>query len=974
LARRVSSPLTVGRTDTLAALDDALESAAAGTPRLVLLAGEAGIGKTRVARDLSTRARGAGHRVLWGECVPLQAGELPYAPIVAAFRGVEDDELAVLVAQLREGRDSAGAQVPAQLFELLLRALGRLAEGATTVFVVEDVHWADAATQDALRFLARNLREERLLFLITLRTDEPEVPAPLRDLVAELARSVHGERLDLARLSADQTALQVAAIIDTPALAEWVHARAEGNPYFAEELLAARIAGDTALPESLRDVLLARMASVDGPSRQLLHVMAAAGRDIDHELLAAAAGLDADALSAALQRLVDDHLLVCDPASERYRFRHALAREAVYDQLLPPQRRALHAALAHALDAAVAERARGAAEWAALAQHWEGAHEEEAALRASVAAAAAAQDVYAYQAARTHLARARALWSRVQPTARPSGLDEVELLRRLADATRLAGEREAAMPIAEAALALVDPGTEPERAAAFHIQLGVLHRSRERAMRQLERALELLPPGPSPERAAAMAWIGKHLVYGELPSHTRRFALEALEVARAAGARAEESIVHTTLGVAFAYGGDAETGLEHYREGIRIARETADGERLASGINSLGDALMMLGRVDEALAGIETGYEEIRAIGLTLSHGLVLQTTAAECELRLGRWAAASARLERLLEDTHDDDMRLAVTGFLTALRARQGDFAAAEALEREATALLAANVGPQPIVTTSTARAEFARLRGEPEAARAIVGETHAAIRWGGIVCYPSMLLVGIQAEADIAERARAAGRADEVKDARRAAEHLLGSPDWIGSLLGYGFEFPVGEPAPPETRAVWAEAEAELGRLDGAPEAQAWARAAEQWERLRFPYPAAAARLREAEALLAVGARAHAAVALRAAHATLAELGAAPLRERAEALARRSRVALGAALAPSERPFDLTERELTVLERLADGQTNRQIADDLYLSTRTVDMHVRNLLSKLGVSNRVEAANLAHRIGLARDTADLP
>ena len=974
MARRVSSPLTVGRTDTVAALDDALAQVAAGDPRLVLVAGEAGIGKTRMARELADRARADGHRVLWGECVPLQAGELPYAPIVAALRGLDDDELEGLVAQLREGRDAAGAQVPAQLFELLLRALGRLAEETTTVFVIEDVHWADAATQDALRFLARNLRRERLLFVVTLRTDEPDVPAPLRELLAELARSAHGERLDLARLSAADTALQVAAIVDTPALAEWVHARAEGNPYFAEELLAARIAGEDALPESLRDVLLARMARMDGPPRQLLHVAAAAGRDIDHELLERAAGLDEATLGAALQELVDAHFLVCDPASERYRFRHALAREAVYAQLLPPRRRALHAALAQALDAAVPERDRGAAEWAALAQHWEGAHEDEAALHASVAAATAAHDVYAFQAARTHLERARGLWSRVEPAARPAGLDEVELLRRLAEAARHAGDRDAAIPVAEAALALVDPGSDPERAASIHIQLGVLHRSRERAIQQLERALELLPPGPSPERAAAMAWIGKHLIYGERPSDTRAFALEALEVARAADARAEESIINTTLGVAYAYGGDAEQGLAHYREGIRIARETDRGERLASAINNHADALMMLGRVDEALTELEAGYDEIREIGLALSDGLVMQATAAECELRLGRWDEASARLERLLEVAHDDDLRLGVTGFLTALRARQGDFAAAEALEREATALLAADVGPQSIVSTNTARAEFARLRGDPEAARAIVCETHAAIRWGGIICYPSMLLVGIQAEADLGERARAAGDADEVERACRSAVHLLGSPDWMGSLLGYGFEFPTSDLAPPETQAVWAEAEAELGRLDGPPRAQPWAQAAERWERLGFPYPAAGARLREAEARLQAGERAAATAALRTAHAALAELGAAPLRERAERLAKRGRIALRAPSETPERPFDLTERELTVLERVAAGQTNRQIAEELFLSTRTVDMHVRNILPKLGAANRVEAANTAHRLGLTSDTAVLP
>ncbi len=429
VARRVSSPHTVGRTDTLAALDGALTQVSEGAAQLVLLAGEAGIGKTRMAHELADRARERGQRVLWGECVPMQAGELPYAPLVAALRGRGAETgvaLDRLLTELRDGRGGgapATPQAPARLFELLLGALGRLAETTPTVVVVEDIHWADHATQDLVRFLARNLRDERLLILATLRTDEPAPPG-LRDLLAELARSARVERLELTRLTAEDTALQVAGIVGADgdaALAEWVHGRAEGNPYFAEELLAARVAGEpgAALPDSLRDVLLTRMAGLDGAPRQVVLIAATAGRDIGHELLARAAGLDAEVLAAALRELVAAHVLVCDASAERYRFRHALAGEAVYAELLPPERRALHAAIARALEAAVPAPDRGAAEWAALAQHWDGAHDEAAALRSSVAAAAAAHEVYAFEAARGHLERARALWERVAPAARP---------------------------------------------------------------------------------------------------------------------------------------------------------------------------------------------------------------------------------------------------------------------------------------------------------------------------------------------------------------------------------------------------------------------------------------------------------------------------------------------------------------------------------------------------------------------------
>ena len=972
VARRVSSPHTVGRTDTLAALDGALTQASEGAAQLVLLAGEAGIGKTRMALELAEHARERGQRVLWGECVPLQAGELPYAPLVAALRGRGAETgvaLDRLLTELRDGRGAAATpQAPARLFELLLGALGRLAETTPTVLVIEDIHWADHATQDLVRFLARNLREERLLILATLRTDEAAPPG-LRDLLAELARSARVERLELTRLTAEDTALQVAGIVGADgdaALAEWVHGRAEGNPYFAEELLAARVAGEpgAALPDSLRDVLLTRMAGLEGAPRQVVLVAAAAGRDIGHELLARAAGLDAEVLGAALRELVAAHVLVCDAAAERYRFRHALAGEAVYAELLPPERRALHAAIARALEEAVPARDRGAAEWAALAQHWDGAHDEAAALRSSVAAADAAHAVYAFGAARTHLDRARRLWPRVEPGERPEGLDELELLQRLAETMRLEGDREAAIAVAESALARAGPA----RAAAIHIQLGTLLRSRERAIDELERGLELLPPGPSRERATAMAWIGKHMIYGELPSHTRRFALEALEVARAAGAAAEEGIVHESLGVAFANGGDGETGFAHYREAIRIAREIGRGDRLCNAINNLAWAMATHGLHDEAIAVLEAGLEEARAFGLALSDGVVLQVSLAECELRLGRWVRAGARLERLRAPTQERELRLDLCGLLAVLRAREGDVAAAAELDREAAALSAAGASPGALVLFRTGRAEVALLQGDPDAARVIVRDTAAEIPSGGIIEYPNLLILGLQAQADLAERARAAGRVDAVEHAQAVAREIH------REMRFYEFEAPVADPAPPETTALFEQAEAELARVDGAPRGELWVRAAERWEQLRFPYHSAYARLREAEARLASGDdRAAAATALRTAHATLVRLGAAARREQAEALARRARIPLAGA-PEAERPFDLTERELTVLERLAAGRTNRQIADELYLSTRTVDMHVRNLLSKLGAANRVEAANTAHRLGLTGDTAVLP
>ena len=326
MTRRVSSVRMVGREDALAVLEAAMERAAHGSPRLVLVAGDAGLGKTRLARELAARAASASSEVLWGDCVPVQAGELPYAPIVAALRGLRSPgpvhgELARLLPELgRAPEPTAAPHAQARLFELLLGLLGRLGAEAPVLLVIEDLHWADGATQDLLRFLARNLRDERLLLLVTLRADDVVAPT-LLELVGELTRSPCAERLDLEPLTHEATALQVEGIVGGRAEAElvaWVHARAQGNPYFAEELLAARTAGEAApeLPASLRSLLLLRVAGVSETARRVLGVAAAAGREIDHDTLEAAAGVDEASLAAALHELLNAHVLV--RADDRY--------------------------------------------------------------------------------------------------------------------------------------------------------------------------------------------------------------------------------------------------------------------------------------------------------------------------------------------------------------------------------------------------------------------------------------------------------------------------------------------------------------------------------------------------------------------------------------------------------------------------------------------------------------------------------
>ena len=308
---RVASPTLVGRVEELELLEAARRRAADAEPAVVLVGGEAGVGKTRLVAELTSRCARDGTRVLAGGCVPVGDGALPYAPIVEALRALLADvgasavrelvgpswpELARLLPALGEPDAPALPDQAAQarLFELLLGLLGRLGEQAPLVLVVEDLHWADRSTRDLLAFLVRNLRRERVLLVVTYRNDEPGQQR-LGPYLAELDRGGRVERIELARLDQVQTGAQLVGILGAAPAAELVDAvfaRSEGNPFFTEELLAAVRAGSGELPATLRDLLRGRVQALPEPARQVLAVVAVAGRRVPHRLLAAVAGLD----------------------------------------------------------------------------------------------------------------------------------------------------------------------------------------------------------------------------------------------------------------------------------------------------------------------------------------------------------------------------------------------------------------------------------------------------------------------------------------------------------------------------------------------------------------------------------------------------------------------------------------------------------------------------------------------------------
>jgi hypothetical protein len=427
-------------------------------------------------------------------------------------------ELARLLPGLGESASGpAGQAAQARLFELLLGLLGRLSEQAPLLLVVEDLHWVDRSTRQLLAFLVRNLRRERVLVVVTYRSDDPGQPR-LGPYLAELDRGGRVQRLELARLDRAATVAQLTDILGAAPAADLVEAvfvRSEGNPFFTEELLAAVRAGSGALPATTRDLLQGRVEGLPEQPRRVLRVAAVAGRQVSHRLLAAVAGLDDRQLDGALRQAVAHQLLVARPGQDGYQFRHALLREVVDGDLLPGERARIHARYAHALTQQPA-LATGAPAAAAteLATHWDAAGKPARALPARVQAGLAAARARAFAEAARHYQRALQLWERVADPGRPAGLDRVELLARAAEAVALTGAAGDAVGLLQDALGRVDPVAEPVRAAVLLARLGEVRRvagdeaGAVAALAQAERLLAGAPPSAEVARVLAACAYG----------------------------------------------------------------------------------------------------------------------------------------------------------------------------------------------------------------------------------------------------------------------------------------------------------------------------------------------------------------------------------------------------------------------------------------------------------------------------------
>ena len=986
MARRLTSDHFVGRTEELRELELAAETSAAEQPVLILLGGDSGVGKTRLLREFERLLASRGVLVLRGEAVEHQDGELPYTPLTSALRPLaragdpafgelgrgSRAQLGALLPGLDELETAPPALDPSgqvRLFEGLLELLDVLSERQPVALLLEDLHWADRSTRTFVSFLARSLRQERLLVVLTYRSDELHRRHPVRPLLSELARLDQVRRIQLPSFTRHEVTEILADILgESPGdtLVDRLYRRGEGNALYTEELLAAGLDGRGAPPESLRDAFMLRIERLS-PDAQRAARWIAVGRRLEEELIAELDGIELTDLQASLREAVAEHVLVTGDDG-RLRFRHALLREVVYDDLLPGERGELHLALARALEARLGGGHDEEAELAAaIAGHYAAAGDQPAALRASVQAALAARDVHAYGEAAELAERALELWPRVAGAERQIPVTRVDLLRLAASAHHVAGDRERAEVLLRRALDEVDEGTEVELYADLLAQLSrnqwSLNQGVE-AVETAEHALSLLPDSePSRERVALMAWLARtRFLRGRF-----RDAIDDGEPALAAavhlGDQHVEGEVLNTLGMAEIGLGRVDEGVALLERAIQISRDTDDLDNLGYAYSNLADMLNLAGRTREALDKAREGAAVVPGRLARMHDWLML--TVAQLAFEAGEWELMRGHLGRSIAPTD----RLSIYPLMVEAEVAlgEGDEERADRQLRAVESLVASSTEPQWIGWYGALEGELRRRRFDLTGARAVV--EHALGRLE--VCTDDVMriarasAVGARVEGDMARRARDLREAPQQRDALARLRIHLSRLDAAAQEGG-----PV--------EAAWlAYGKAEMASARGRNSAALWRQAAGQWDALDRPYHAAIMRSREAEAAVETGDRAQAEAPAQAALTTARELGSQWLVGEVEGLARRARLALddlepvpeeasSTASPGEESPFGLTPRELQVLVLIAEGATNRQIGAALFMAEKTASVHVSRILGKLGVSSRTQAAAVAHRLRL--------
>ena len=889
----------VGRSEVIDRLDELWGDVSAGNRRLVLVAGEPGIGKTAAVATWSQRAFEAGAVVVAGRSAPEEV--IPYQPFVEIIHqlladrgaaraisalGPQAAELSRLVPDLAAALPKR-APVQAEpgterylLYEAVVAALHRVAEDAPVVAILDDLHWADAPTVGLVSHLARHPSQGRLLVVGTYRETDLGRTHPLAATLAELRRGRFFERIRLSGLDPAGVAEMIEVEVGESApqgVAEAIWAQTEGNPFFVEEVVANLLESELIgpgvpwpdstqlhrleIPEGIREVIGRRLSRLSEATNVTLTTAAVLGREFDGELLEVLSqGGDGSAIDHLDEALAARILVEMSSVQGRYGFSHALIRQTLYEELNPTRRARLHGRVAEALAARDGSPA-------ALARHYTAAHQPDKALAASVAAAIAAENVVAVPDASRHYLQALDLWPEVENPEAVTGLDRPELLRRAAEVTHLLnGGLGRAVDLALEAERSIDAETDPLRAGVIAERLGrylwIAGRGSE-AIDAIERAIDLIPAEPpTRERAKALAALAGVLMLSAQHRAAEPRALEAIDVARRFGDRAVEAHALVTMGTVEGLTGRIDDGIEHILEGRRISEEERAIDDILRSYSNLSSILDVSGRLEEAVVDALAGARAASEAGLFGKYHWFHRCNAAGSLIRLGRWQEA----EPLLFEGGGGDAEGISQIYLFITRATiaalTGRFSEARGYIETAMDMIGGVMDPQLHGPAHWVAALIEWFDGDLDLAWRFIESGIDRVQKGEDWFYRAPLhVLGCAIAVDRAVTGH-------PEDERRSAEALVRIMQSVVAQAE-GVDFP----------AQLAQAEAELTRFDGAGDPAAWARARTLWEAIPQPYDSAYCGFREGQARLALGGEAEGTRLLSEAAAIAERLGAAPL-----------------------------------------------------------------------------------------------
>lgn len=955
-----------GRDRERSALGALLDQAKSGNGSIVLIGGHAGIGKTTLADDLSRRAGERGMLVLTGYCYDLTAAP-PYGPWaqvvrMAARTGVSPDPPPALLNEAAL-RQSTSQQA---LFQELETFLAEAAGTTPLALVLEDMHWADPASLEFLRVLGHQLSQLPVIVAVTYRDDELTLKHPLYDLLPLLIREAPVHRISLRPLDARAVSALVESRYRLPAgeaarLADYLHSRAEGNPFFLGEVLRTleeeerlrRLAGGwevgdlerVAVPPLVRQVIDGRLSRLGDDVRGALEVGAVIGQDVPLALWSVVSERAEEDLSPIVGRAIDAHLLEDARDGSRLRFTHALVREALYEGMPLPRRRALHRVTAEAL------MTRQGVAPDTIAYHLREAGDARA-VEWFIQAGMRAERV-AWLTAAEHLKSALRMmrdldvdlsergWLIIRLVRLLRFSDQVVTLEYLEEAQRYAdetGDR------ALAAYVLVCRGE-----AHYYQGKGVLGTEESKSgltllgnlsVEERRRLDSLIEQGiVVPDIVLVATWAAGFGHLGAL-ADARRLAMDALDAAGKQG-RAVPAEVPWALGLAHAVSGDPTAARESFAQAREAFRALHD--YVMAGSTAFMELVMAVlvyetDDLDARQRVIDEGVQAwTRARG---AHGTFLPETIYLPALVLsGEWTTAQEQLHMIRSSQMTAIRRSYLLGLFARIAREQGDHTAAQeiitAILPQGKATVPGMIGYVAAINGLLVAALIALDSHDLESSREWLEAVDHWLEWNGAVYgrAETQLLWAIWQ--------RASGDLETVQQTARQALQTASTPRQPLTLLR--IHRLLGELDTSARRHVDAEAHLQESlRLAVACAA---------------PYERALTLIALAELRLALGQPAEAMSLLDDARATCERLHARPALERIAALATQ----LAATTAAPEYPAGLSAREVEVLRLAARGLTNAQIGEQLYLSPRTVEHHLRSIYQKLDVSSRAAATRFA-------------